>query len=99
MVLLLNLLFPLTMVLLGASYFKWKKNWIISVMAIALILYSMVQPSYMPKGKVERTELLPFEHKELEVQDRLLSSTSGQEMDERRNQMIQDGLPFKDPTQ
>lgn len=99
MVLLLNLLFPLGMVLLGASYYKWRKKWIIVVAAIALILYPMAQPSYMPKGRVERTELIPFEHKELEVQDRLLTPPSGEEMDERRNQMIEEGLPFKDPTQ
>lgn len=98
MVLLLNLLLLLIVIVGGLCYWKWRKPWIVAVTVLIVLVYTMAQPSYLPKGQVERTELLPFEQKELVAEDRLLKAPTGDEMDSRRNQMIKEGLPFGDPT-
>jgi hypothetical protein len=55
----------------------------------------MVQPSYMPKGEVVRHELPAFEMSTAEIQDKQLKPRSAQEYDLKREQMIKEGLPFK----
>lgn len=94
MVVLLNLLWVVILVVAALSYWKWRKTWIVVVTAIALLVYPMVQPSYMPKGQVKRSSIPAFEQSHSEVQDRLLKPPSGEEMDAKREQMIKDGLPF-----
>jgi glutamine amidotransferase-like uncharacterized protein len=78
MVFLLNYL-PQIIFLAGliALYVAWKKKSakaaaIVAVVVFAILLtLSAVQPSYLPKGTPQRTQLEQFEAEELEMQDRL----------------------------
>lgn len=94
MVILLNLIVPL--VLLVGCWLTWKKKklWPIGAAGALVLLYTFVQPSYMPKGEVKRTNLPEFEYHKIEVEDRLSKPKSGQQYDDERNQAIKDGLPF-----
>lgn len=98
MVLLLNLI-PILIFLLGAlSFWKWKNPWIVITTGAIIILYMMAQPSYMPKGEVKRTQVPAFETKDIEMQDRLLRPPTSEELYERKDRLIKEGLPFEDPT-
>lgn len=94
MIVLLNLL-TIIVVLLGVFFsVKMKKLWPIATAASLVIVYSFFQPSYMPKGTVQRTELPAFEQSEAQIQDRALKPQDGSVYDARREQKIKDGLPF-----
>lgn len=70
MVLLLNYLpWLIFIAALIALYKKWA--WAGIGLLIVLILITLAQPSYLPKGQPQRTQLEQFEAEELEMQDRL----------------------------
>ena len=91
----------ITLVVMGlvagafALSFKLKKLWPLAVAAIFLAIYTIVQPSYLPKGEVKRSVIPEFERSESMIQDRNLKAKTGEEYDEKRQQMIKEGLPFK----
>lgn len=66
---------------------------------VIVFIYTFVQPSYMPKGIVERVALPEFEVKELELQDRLRKAIPGSERDAAREQKIIDGMEWYKPQQ
>lgn len=78
-----------------ALSFKLKKLWPLVVAAIFLVIYTIVQPSYLPKGEVKRSAIPEFERSESRIQDRNLKAKTGEEYDEKRQQMIKEGLPFR----
>jgi len=94
MVLLLNLIAPIIVIVFGYIWWKTRKAWPLVVMVASLLLYVQAQPSYIPKGEVKRTAIAPFEQKDVEIQNRLLTPPSGAEMDRKRGEMIKEGLPF-----
>lgn len=78
-----------------ALSFKLKKPWPLVVAAIFLVIYTIVQPSYLPKGEVKRSVIPEFERSGSTIQDRNLKAKTGEEYDEKRQQMIKEGLPFR----
>lgn len=93
MVLLLNAM-PWIIIAIGAlCTWKFKKWWIPFVALVVLLVYGQARPSYVPMGVVERNSIPQFEQREgLEVRD--ISIKPDTKYDERRNEMINDGLPF-----
>jgi hypothetical protein len=69
MVIILNLLPFLVSLGLGFIAYKIRKWWPIVVMVVFVLTYKLVQPSYLPKGVVERTQLPEFEQSGLVIQD------------------------------
>lgn len=70
MVLLLNYLPAILFIAaLAALYHKWTKTGVGLILAI--IVLTLAQPSYLPKGQPQRTQLEQFEVEELEMQDSL----------------------------
>lgn len=94
MIILLNLAIVLISVMAIAVAIHWKKWWPLVVAGVFIILYNFIQPSYLPKGMVQRSEIPAFEHSDAKIQNRVLQPTSGVEYDARREQQIKDGLPF-----
>jgi hypothetical protein len=96
MVLLLNLLpMALLAVGLGAAWY-WRKWWL-AVLTVALwLVYAMAQPSYLPKGQMERAEVpaLPA-HSDAPLQDRQPKPDPLSERDQRMREAVQNGLDFK----
>lgn len=80
MTLLLNLVPALIGLFYGGMWFlfgsKYKENYIrnraviVILLGITLLLYSQVQPSYLPKGEVKRSEVPLFEESDAVVSDR-----------------------------
>lgn len=60
MVLLINLI-PLVILLVGGFMaYRKRRLWIAATTIIALIIYFKAQPSYMPKGDIQRSEIPEF---------------------------------------
>lgn len=71
MVLILNLL-ALALLLWGLALSIWLKKWwpVVAVLVVELMLV-FVQPSYTPRGTVEKSSVMEFEEKELAMEERL----------------------------
>lgn len=81
MTLLFNLLLPAIILLIGAVGYqaaKKSKNKIstysktLAFMVGSVVVYSTIQPSYLPKGETPHLSKMPFEQVELTADDRLL---------------------------
>ncbi len=64
--------------------FYTRKFWIILAGLVVFFLYTSLQPSYLPKGEVGRTELPEFEKLDKEIKDLLSKPQSGEEYDRKR---------------
>lgn len=78
---------------IGLSY-KLHKAWPMCVALVLIISYSFIQPSYMPKGEVKRSEIPLFEQKG-RIEDRNTKPKSGEQYDVERETAVKEGLPFK----
>lgn len=90
MILLLNML--LSIVVVGHLYlaYKLKKIWPIGFALVMLLIYPMIQPSYMPKGTVPPMHVSSFEKLDIPIVDRSLKPKSGAEYDAERNKALSD---------
>ena len=95
MIILLNLL-PYLAAALGAFIaFKLRKVWILLATIAALIIYMKAQPSYMPKGQVERAPVPAMEQTEASIEDRASRPDSLSQRDQRIKEAVRGGLDFK----
>lgn len=90
MVILFNLLPLLLFVGFVFLAYKLKKWWFVLVGFMAVAFYFQIQPSYIPKGEVRRTELPEFEQSSKEIVNRMSKPKSGDEYDKERQQQIDD---------
>lgn len=102
MVLLLNLL-P---VLICIGWLWWAiKSWnkertpktvliFVIGLTVSLLLYKNVQPSYLPKGEIKRTEVVQEEVKQLPIEDKLSKPMSGENRDIRRKEQYKEKIEF-----
>lgn len=88
MVILFNLLPLLLFVGFVFLAYKLKKWWLVLVGVVAVAFYFQIQPSYIPKGEVRRTELPEFEQSSKEIVNRMSKPKSGEEYDKQRKQEI-----------
>lgn len=98
MVALINLL-PVA-VLLAGLWLAWRlratphKAATVAVLTVGLlVLYAQLQPSYAPKGTVQRSTLPDFEAVDAPISDRLSKPMSNDERDERMKKSVTEGLP------
>ena len=79
MVIILNVLLPVLMLSVLAAgmwrYNKTKNKWTVVktgiIMVVVMMVYMLIQPSYLPKGKAPRMQGVTFEQKEVELKDNL----------------------------
>lgn len=79
MVIILNVLLPVLLLSVLAAgmwrYNKTKNKWTVVktgvIMVGVMMSYMLIQPSYLPKGKVPRMQGVTFEQKEVELKDNL----------------------------
>lgn len=95
MTLALNIL-PYMLAALGVFLgLRLRQAWLIATTIILLIVYLQVQPSYMPKGKIERSAVPELEQSEATIEDRASKPDSLGERDLRIKEAVQSGLDFK----
>ncbi|MDI9853860.1 hypothetical protein [Comamonas sp. 17RB] len=95
MILLLNLL-PYLVVAAGLLLgIKLRKVWIfLAALALAAI-YNMAQPSYAPKGTVQRSQVPAFTESSASIEDRNSKPVPGDVRDQRMRDAVHNGLDFK----
>lgn len=95
MILLLNLL-PYLVVAAGLLLgIKLRKVWIfLAALALAAI-YNMAQPSYAPKGTVQRSQVPAFTESSANIEDRNSKPVPGDVRDQRMRDAVHNGLDFK----
>lgn len=95
MTLLLNVL-PWLLLAAGLAL-AWRRRrlWIALATAILGLAYVMAQPSYLPKGKVERGAPPPFPASDARIEDRNSKPVPGEVRDQRMRDAVRNGLDFK----
>lgn len=93
MVLLLNLAVGFIILVGSVLTMKFRSPWIAAVTVATSIIYTMAQPSYMPKGEVKRSDIPLFEQKG-EIEDRNSKPKSGEVYDSEREAAVKEGLKF-----
>lgn len=88
MVILFNLLPLLLFIGFVFLAYKLKKWWLVLVGVMVVAFYFQIQPSYIPKGEVKRTELPEFEQSSKEIVNRMSKPKSGEEYDKQRKEEI-----------
>lgn len=88
MVILFNLLPLLLFVGFVFLAYKLKKWWLVLVGVVVVAFYFQIQPSYIPKGEVKRTDLPEFEQSSKEIVNRMSKPKSGEEYDKQRKEEI-----------
>lgn len=95
MILLLNIL-PWLLALAGAVLsFKLRRLWVLLATVVLLAVYLAAQPSYTPKGTVQRSAVPAFSESDATIEDRNSKPVSGEERDRRMKEAVQKGLDFK----
>ena len=94
MVGLLNILVFVVCLAIIYAWRKTKKHWLILVMLGFLIVYNQFQPSYMPKGTVERTSVPSFDAPKGEIKDNNRKPVPSEERNAAQQQQYKDGLPW-----
>lgn len=94
MIVLLNILPWVVVFLAIAASVSLKKVWPSVIGAFFLTIYIFAQPSYFPKGEINRSDVPAFEQKEVVLHNRVLSPKRGEDYDGVRESKIKEGLPF-----
>lgn len=89
MVLALNLLLPVILIVLFVIAIRYRKWWPVLLAAVVFILYTLAQPSYLPKGTVKSLPNAEFRVSDSPIIDRQLKPKSAQEYDIKRNKDLQ----------
>jgi hypothetical protein len=95
MIALFNLLIWVVLIgglFISIKYTSWK--WFLGTIVVAFLM-GQFQPSYFPKGEIEREAVPEFEQSTEVIEDKLLSPKSGEQYDKEREVKIKEGLPFK----
>ena len=95
MVIILNSLLTLIVIMSIAGAYRLRKAWPLVVGIAAIIVYMQLQPSYLPKGEVKRSDIPAFDQSEAEIEDRNSKPKSGEEYDKKMENAVKSGLPFK----
>lgn len=89
MVLALNILLPIVLIALLVIAIRYRKWWPVLLAAVFFILYTLAQPSYLPKGTVKSFPNAEFKVNDSPIVDRQLKPKSPQEYDIKRNKDLQ----------
>ena len=69
------------------------KLWTVGIAAALLILLQMAQPSYLPKGDIQRSELPAFEPSKAQIEDRNRKPVDSEIRDARQKEQYELGSP------
>jgi hypothetical protein len=94
MVFFLNSLSALLMLGLVYGWWKTKRTWFFLALVAVVVLYPMLQPSYMPKGEIKRTPVPGFLPSDAPIEARNREAETTEQRDARMKQTVEDGLPF-----
>ena len=89
MIVALNFVVPVVVIALLYVAFRLKKFWPVVVAVLFVVVYTAVQPSYMPKGTVKALSSQPFQSVETPVVDLGLKPKSSEHYDAERNAAIE----------
>jgi amino acid transporter len=100
MIIILNLLLPVILSFIAYIGFRKSKKYesnydkckvggiTVGIMVLVFIVYSTIQPSYMPKGTAPVMSKVPIEHSDAVIQDRLLKPMSEEDRQKRVDEII-----------
>lgn len=86
MVLLYNVLGPIVFLGLMFLSFKLRKLWPAACAMLFIVLYTLAQPSYMPKGTVKQMPKVEFQQVNTPIVDRGMKTKSSEQYDIERQQ-------------
>lgn len=89
MIVALNMLLGVVVLILLYTSYRIKKVWPLLVAIAFIVVYTAVQPSYMPKGTVKAYIPPPFEKVEGPVVNRLMMPKTAEQYDAERNAAIE----------
>lgn len=89
MIVALNFVVPVVVLILAYAAFRLKKYWPLVVAVVFVVVYTAVQPSYLPKGTVKTLPSPQFQSVETPVVDRGLKTKSSDQYDAERNAAIE----------
>ena len=95
MVLLLNLI-P-WIILFGGGYltYRYRKVWVFAATVILLFLYFKAQPSYLPKGDIQRSAIPEFTvTKTAEIEDRNRKAVPQEDRQAQQESQYREGPVF-----
>ncbi len=90
----LNLI-PLLLLLLAALAFYKKSRLGLAGIVVLAVLYVVMQPSYLPKGNIERSPVPAFSPSEAHIEDRTRQPSSLEQRDQQMQEAVRKGLDFK----
>lgn len=88
MIALMNYAIPLIVLLGLVAAYATKKVWPVLLAVVISLVYSVAQPTYMPKGTVRPPVIQEVERVERPFVDRGLKPMSDEERDARRNEQL-----------
>lgn len=88
MIALMNYAIPLIVLLGLVVAYSTKKVWPVLLAVVISLVYSVAQPTYMPKGTVRAPVIQEVERVERPFLDRSLKPMSDEERDARRNEQL-----------
>ena len=89
---------PFIVFAIAAGVVLWARSvtvtcWTVAIAATFLFLYPKVQPSYLPKGDIQRSELPAFEPSKAEIEDRNRKPVDPEVRDARQKEQYELGSP------
>lgn len=94
MVLLLNLLVPIVLIVIGTIAWKTKEWKVLLAIPVFFLLYSAAQPSYFPKGDIQRSAVPEFEPSKAEIKDLARNPVPSEVRNEEQERKYKEGLSF-----
>jgi hypothetical protein len=89
MIVALNFIVPVVVLALLYVAFSLKRFWPVVVAVLFVVVYTAIQPSYLPKGTVKSLPSAPFKSVETPVVDRGLKPKNSDQYDAERNAAIE----------
>lgn len=94
MVLFLNLLVPIFLAVVGLIFWK-SKNWkVLIAIPVFFIIYTAAQPSYLPKGDIQRSAIPEFTPSKAEIVDNLRKPVPSEVRNAEQERKYKEGLVF-----
>lgn len=90
MIALMNYALPLMLLIGVLLFYKFKKLWILPATGILMMIYTISQPTYLPKGVVPQMKIEQLEQVTTPIVDRGRKVMSDEERDAARNKAIQE---------
>lgn len=94
MTILLNLIVPTALFVCIWMFWKTRKAYWLIVIGVFIFLYAKVQPSYMPKGRIQRSAVPEFSAPKGEIQDRNRKAVPSEIRNAEQQEAYRRGLPF-----